>query len=284
MCERTVRMEKQIPKRIHLFWFGGGIKSPIIEKCIASWKEFAPDFEVVEWNESNFDVFFCERSKQAYEAKKWAFVADIARLKVIYEQGGYYFDTDVQMTAPLNEMLHEMPEASTFFLFHNERFIGTGYGFGAIAGSGVIGHLLKNYEKMPFELKHGIFGKVCTQIETEALEEYYHEFVRNNMLQKFDDGTVVLPTSFWQKYLLHYGTGTWVEDGRECITNDEKIKRNIRIMKGFRNPKCFKMIRQAFGRKAEYVYEFLVYDLMDMGVGYFVSRLLKKIGKKIKRN
>lgn len=71
-----------------MFWFGKGEKSELIKKCISSWKKFAPDYEIVEWTEDNFDVNFCQRSKQAYLQKKWAFVADIARLKVIFEQGG----------------------------------------------------------------------------------------------------------------------------------------------------------------------------------------------------
>lgn len=273
--------EQRIPKIIHLFWFGGEKKSELIEKCIASWKKYAPDYAIREWNEDNFDVNFCERSKQAYAAKKWAFVADIARLKIIYELGGIYLDTDVQLIAPLNELLDKTGDAQTFFMFHNERFIGTGYGFGAIPNSDVIGYLLENYRKMSFEFKRGVFAQACTHIETEALVEFYSNFVRNNKTQYFNDGTMILSTSVWQRYLIHHGTGTWVEGGREQFSNaDKKVKKNMHIKMWLRNPQFFTIIHKLLGKKAEYIYEFLVYDLMDMGIGYYLKRILKKIMKR----
>lgn len=274
-------MEKmnQIPKVIHLFWFGRGEKSDVIKDCIASWHQYAPDYEIIEWNEDNFDVNFCERSRQAYEQKKWAFVADIARLKVIYEQGGIYLDTDVLMKQPFQNFVNETKEAPAFFLFHNERFIGTGYGFGAVAGSEVIGYLLNNYKRMNFELKRGVLAQVCTQIETEALEDYSPKFRRNNKTQILEDGTLLLSTGEWNSYLYHIGTGTWVEDGREYLSVE--ANRNLKGLKKFlRNPEIFRFVRKFFGRKAEYVYEFLTYDLMDIGLTYYVKRLWKKIFRK----
>lgn len=268
-----------IPKVIHLFWFGRGEKSDIIKKCIESWHQFAPDYEIKEWNEDNFDVNFCTRSRQAYEQKKWAFVADIARLKVIYEQGGFYLDTDVQMLQPFDEFIDQIGTAPAFFLFHNERFIGTGYGFGAVAGSEVIGHLLRNYEGMGFELKRGVFARVCTQIETEALEDYYPKFLRDNRNQTMEDGTRMLSTGAWAPWLYHIGTGTWVEGGRTYDLGD-RHRRNMGLKTYLRNPKIFRLIRKCFGRKAEYVYEFLVYDFLDMGFVYFAKRLIQKITKR----
>lgn len=269
----------QIPKVIHLFWFGRGEKPEVIQNCIASWHQYAPDYKIIEWNEDNFDVNFCERSRQAYEQKKWAFVADVARLKVIYEQGGIYLDTDVLMKEPFQNFINETKEAPAFFLFHNERFIGTGYGFGAVAGSKVIGYLLNNYEHMNFELKRGIFTKVCTHIETEALEDYSAKFRRDNKTQTLEDGTLILSTGAWNPYLYHIGTGTWVEGGRE-YQGEEKNKK-LRGFKYFlRKPKHFLFVRKCFGRKAEYVYEFLTYDLLDMGFAYFAKRLFKKLVRK----
>ncbi len=167
-----------IPKLIHLFWFGGNEKSALIKRCIESWRTFAPEYRIMKWDEANFDVNFCRRSRQAYEAGKYAFVADIARLKVLYEQGGIYLDTDVELTAPLDELISQTRGAKAYFLFLNERFINTGVGFGAEAGCQVIKYLLDRYESMEFELRHGVFAQVCTQIETEALEEYYFDFRR----------------------------------------------------------------------------------------------------------
>jgi mannosyltransferase OCH1-like enzyme len=268
-----------IPKKIHIFWFGRGEKSEIIQKCMATWKEFAPDYEVIEWNEDNFDVNFCKRSKQAYEQKKWAFVADIARLKIIYEHGGMYFDTDVRMLNSLNEFFDKLGDVSAYFMSHNERYIGTGYGFGAEKGSAVITHLLDRYMNMDFELKTGIFAEVCTQIETDEIEKFYPTFIRNNKTQRFDDGTVVLSTGDWCDYFDHIGTGTWVDGGR-TYTEERLCEKNKKIKSFFRNPKFFKFIRKTFGKKAERIYEFLTYDLPDMGIRYFVKRLFGKLKRK----
>lgn len=276
---KTEQVIFPIPRVIHLFWFGRGEKSDLIKDCIESWRKYAPEFEIKEWNEDNFDVNFCQRSQQAYEQKKWAFVADVARLKVIYEQGGIYLDTDVLLKRPLSELINVTSGAPSFFLFHNERFIGTGYGFGAVPGAAIIGHLLKNYEGMQFELKRGIFAQVCTQIETEALEVYSAKFERNNRDQILEDGTCILSTSTWNPYLDHLGTGTWVEGGRTQMS--EVKNRKLDWLRHFlRNPKYFQIIRKYLGRKAEYVYEFLTYDLLDMGVSYFAKRLIRKIIKR----
>ena len=94
-----------IPKLIHYCWFGGAQLGELEQKCIASWKKFMPDYEIVQWDESNFDISQIDYTKQAYEAKKWAFVSDYARFKILYENGGIYLDTDVEIIRPLNNLL-----------------------------------------------------------------------------------------------------------------------------------------------------------------------------------
>ena len=84
-----------IPKKIHYFWIGGNPKPKSVLFCIESWKKYCPDYEIIEWNETNYDFTKNEYMKQAYEAKKWGFAPDFARLDVIYQHGGLYFDTDV---------------------------------------------------------------------------------------------------------------------------------------------------------------------------------------------
>ena len=90
-----------IPKIIHYCWFGRNSKSKIILKCIESWRKFMPDYEIIEWNEDNFNVKQNEYVKSAYNNKKWAFVSDYARMKVLYQYGGIYFDTDVELLKPI---------------------------------------------------------------------------------------------------------------------------------------------------------------------------------------
>lgn len=98
-----------IPKILHYCWFGGKPKPPLAEKCIRSWRKFCPDFEIREWNESNFDLEQVPAYvRQAYEAGRWAFVTDYVRLRALTEVGGIYLDTDVEIVRPLEPFLkHE---------------------------------------------------------------------------------------------------------------------------------------------------------------------------------
>ena len=94
-----------IPKIIHYCWFGG---KPIPEKdqrCIASWKKQCPDYEIRKWDETNYDVSKNQYMKEAYQAEKWGFVPDFARLDIIYNYGGFYLDTDVELLKPLDDLL-----------------------------------------------------------------------------------------------------------------------------------------------------------------------------------
>ena len=86
-----------IPKKFHYFWFGNGEKPDSVLKCIESWKKYCPDFEIIEWNENNYDIHKHPFMEKAYQEKKWAFVSDYARLDVLYEHGGIYLDTDVEI-------------------------------------------------------------------------------------------------------------------------------------------------------------------------------------------
>ena len=92
-----------IPKIIHYCWFGRGPKGLKEEKCIASWKKYLPDYKIMKCSEENLDLNECEFIKEAYAQKKWAFVADYARTKALYEYGGIYFDTDMEIISDLSE-------------------------------------------------------------------------------------------------------------------------------------------------------------------------------------
>lgn len=94
-----------IPKKIHYCWFGRNPLPKSAKRCIASWKKYFPDYEIVEWNEDNYDVFKIEYTKQAYEAKKYAFVSDYARFDILYHEGGVYFDTDVEVIKSFEDIL-----------------------------------------------------------------------------------------------------------------------------------------------------------------------------------
>lgn len=96
-----------IPKKIHYCWFGRKPLPESAKKCIASWKKFFHDYEIIEWNEDNYDVNKIPYIQQAYEAKKYAFVSDYARFDVLYQYGGVYFDTDVEVIRPFEDILEK---------------------------------------------------------------------------------------------------------------------------------------------------------------------------------
>ena len=97
-----------IPKVIHYVWLGRGEKSNKIKECIASWKKFMPDYEIIEWNEDNFDINYNDFTRQSYEAKQYAFTSDVVRLYALYHRGGIYLDTDVLMYKPLYDFENEL--------------------------------------------------------------------------------------------------------------------------------------------------------------------------------
>ena len=98
-----------IPKVIHYCWFGRNPLPPLAIKCIESWKKYLPEYEIREWNEDNFDVNIIPYTQEAYKAKKYAFVSDYARFWILYKYGGLYFDTDVEVIKPMNDIIAKGP-------------------------------------------------------------------------------------------------------------------------------------------------------------------------------
>ena len=98
-------MVRSIPKTIHYCWFGKKPLPPLAQKCIASWRVFLPDYEIIEWNEDNYDVNKIPYTREAYSASKYAFVSDFVRFDVLYQYGGVYFDTDVEVIRSLDPIL-----------------------------------------------------------------------------------------------------------------------------------------------------------------------------------
>ena len=140
-----------IPKVIHYCWFGKGEMPDLAKKCIKSWKKYCPDYEIICWNEDNFDVTKNRYTREAYAAKKWAFVTDVVRLQVVYERGGIYLDTDVELIKSLDGLL----DANGFMGFDEKGIVATGLGFGAEKGNRIIGEFLKEYADIPFVLEDG---------------------------------------------------------------------------------------------------------------------------------
>ena len=156
-----------IPKTIHYCWFGHNAKPELFQRCIASWKKHCPDYEIIEWNEDNFDLSQNNYVQEAYEAKKWAFVTDYARLWVIYNYGGIYLDTDVELLRSPDKLLDD----TGFMGFDEKGIVASGLGFGAQKGNKIIAELLRDYEDVPFLLPDGSFDLTpCPDRNTATLE------------------------------------------------------------------------------------------------------------------
>lgn len=126
-----------IPKIIHYCWFGENPLPDTALKCIASWKRYCPDYQIKQWDESNFDVNACAYTKEAYKAKKWAFVSDYARFKILYEEGGLYFDTDVEIISPMDDIIERGPFMGCEPSAERKEKIAAGLGLAANAGLGL---------------------------------------------------------------------------------------------------------------------------------------------------
>lgn len=142
-----------IPKVIHYCWFGKNKMPKSARKCIESWKKYCPDYEIVCWNEENFDFSQNQYAREAYEAGKWAFVSDYVRLKVVYDYGGIYMDTDVELIKPIDSFL----EYKGYMGFDKSGLVATGLGFGAEKGNEIVGEMLEDYYNIAFVRSDGSY-------------------------------------------------------------------------------------------------------------------------------
>lgn len=154
-----------IPKTIHYCWFGRGEKPKLAKKCIASWKKFCPDYEIIEWNEDNFDINYNDYTRYCYENKKWAFLSDFVRLVVVAEHGGIYFDTDVELLKSPDSLI----KYEAFYGFENDSNIATGLGFGAEANHPTLLSMKAQYEKIQPNPDGSYPMIVCPALNTQGL-------------------------------------------------------------------------------------------------------------------
>ena len=176
-----------IPKKIHYCWFGNNPLPAVAKKCINSWKRYCPDYEIIEWNEKNFDISMNEYTKMCYREKKFAFLSDYARLIIIEREGGIYFDTDVEVIKSFDDLL----ECNAFFGFETEEYIASGLGFGSTANSDILRAMIRQYDQL-LDGKHGTIG--CPILNTIPIIEM--GFIPNGLQQKIED-VVIYPIDFF---------------------------------------------------------------------------------------
>lgn len=207
-----------IPKKIHYCWFGENPLPEIAIKCMSSWKEYCPDYEIIRWDESNCDLSINQFVKEAYENKKWAFVSDYFRLKVVEEHGGVYLDIDVELLKPLDDLLQS--DGYMGFELGEKHYINSGLGFAAIAKQPVIEKLRESYENIPFVKTDGSFDTTpCPRRDTKVLVKLGLQ--QNNREQEIDGITFVPATYFSplsylgeenftnKTYSIHHFNASW---------------------------------------------------------------------------
>lgn len=211
-----------IPKIIHYCWFGEKTLPDKAKKCIESWRKYCPDYEIVEWNESNFDVNCCDYIKEAYEAKKWAFVSDYARFKILYERGGVYFDTDVELIKPIDEIISR----GGFMGIERcgeKKEINPGLGLAVAPGLGLYKELLDAYNERHFKNEDGSFNlKTVVDYTTECL--LLHGLKEENKIQNVA-GIYIYPKEYFnprdmdtgklivtdKTISIHHYSASWVD-------------------------------------------------------------------------
>ncbi len=139
-----------IPKIIHYCWFGKNPLPSLAEKCIESWQKFCPDYQIVRWDEDNFDINQNDYVREAYEAKKYAFVTDYVRLYALHATGGIYMDTDVELLRPIDEFL----SCEAFAGFELRNKIGTAI-IGAMPSHPTVEKMMAIYNSKHFRLDEG---------------------------------------------------------------------------------------------------------------------------------
>lgn len=224
-----------IPKIIHYCWFGRNPLPPLALKCIESWKKFLPDYEIKEWNEDNFDINMIPYTQEAYKAKKYAFVSDYARFWVLYHYGGLYFDTDVEVIKPMDEIIAKGPfmgcERDGGITNKGNISVNPGLGLGANPRLGLYKELLDLYDTLSFI-------KPDNNLELKTVVEYTTEVLCKHGLKNTTEvqlcaGIWIYPKRFFcpidhvneinitpDTYSIHHYAGTW-------LPKSQKIKNRI---------------------------------------------------------
>lgn len=233
--------DNQIPKKIHYFWFGGNEIPPFEQACIDSWKRICPEYDIIRWDETNYDITKNLYMQQAYEAKKWGFVPDYARLDVIYQYGGIYLDTDVQVIRNFDSLL----KLKGFAGFESKNLVALGLGFGACAGHDMVRRLRDNYDNIFFEKAKGTYDLTASPfIQTELLKTYGLKL--NNKIQEVEE-MLILPSECFSPdnnmiphitqntFSVHNYAGSWTTgENRNFLQktrefNDRKTKKILHM-------------------------------------------------------
>lgn len=255
-----------IPRTIHYCWFGEAQLPDLALKCIESWKKYCPDYQIILWNEKNLDINCNEYVREAYKAKKWSLVADFFRLKIIYDFGGVYLDTDVELIKPLDDLLNNY----AYMGIESSGFVNTGSGFGSERNHPLLKELIEEFEQAKFyEEKPAIFSIMKSVMKS-------HGYIVSNRVQLVYN-TTIYPMDYFapinlttrklkitdNTYSIHHYLGSWVSDEHKSWT-----ELRVRFIKHF---------GEKFGLKFYGHYR----ELKEVGYRqYLLNRITNAVSKK----
>ena len=262
-----------IPKIIHYCWFGKGEIPDRDKQNIAKWTSLCPDYEIKRWDESNYDISKCEYMKQAYDANKLGFVPDYARLDIIYNYGGFYFDTDVELVKNLDMLLNEHAVMG----FESENMINHGHGFAAEPQNGLIKELRDSYHNLKFVNPDGSLNLTPSpKYITDFLE---HKGVVLNNTEQYVCGVHIFPKDYFcpknmysakinvtkNTIAIHHFNMSWGDD--------EKLRRLAKVKK----------LSRFLGVSIAYNLVEFSANLKERGIGVAVEVIVKKLKRRVNK-
>ncbi|UAL50265.1 glycosyltransferase family 32 protein [Metabacillus dongyingensis] len=230
-----MRNNQRIPKIIHYCWFGGNEKPHFVKKCLKSWHERLPGYEIKEWNEQNFDMQSNTYLREAYESKKFAFVSDYVRVHVLYHFGGIYLDTDVEVFKSFDDLLHH----ESFWGFEQENYIATST-IGTAKNNQLIKVFLDSYSGKKFKNEDGTFDQLTNvAIVSKLLKN--KGLMLNGHYQELEDLGVFYPQTYFSPfdyinyrkiitentYAMHHFYKSWLPLRVRLKSNIKKLVANI---------------------------------------------------------
>lgn len=270
--------KNMIPKVIHYCWFGRNPLPDTAIRCIESWKKFFPDYEIKEWNEDNFDINMIPYTAQAYVAKKYAFVSDYARFWILYNYGGLYFDTDVEVICSMNDIIKRGPfmGCEKPYVEGNvakDLGVAPGLGLGVNPGFGLIKEILDEYEKSSFIQADG-FLNLTTIVEYTTNILCKHG-LKNSPEVQLINGCYIYPSDYFSPKNVDTRKLVITENTRSIHHYDASWASLASKKSGERAPK----LKKIFGSKIGGIINGIIFWVEEYGLIGSVKRIINRCNR-----